>query len=100
VTSFTTLNGSFNQLVALTQNGIDMAPTKAEIDTWQTHCKDYSATVVAWKQMQSVDLVSFNDQLTKAGKTAIKITPTKLTVPASCTYVPPAPAGAGRGGQQ
>jgi hypothetical protein len=100
VTSFTALNGSFNQIVALTQNGIDMAPTKAEVDTYQTHCKDYSATVVAWKQMQSVDLVSFNDQLTKAGKPALKITSTKLTVPASCTYVPPAPAGAGRGGQR
>jgi photosystem II stability/assembly factor-like uncharacterized protein len=100
VTSFTALNGSFNQIVALTQNGIDMAPTKAEIDTYQTHCKEYSATVAAWKQMQSVDLVSFNDQLTKAGKPALKITPTKLTVSASCTYVPPAPAGAGRGGQR
>jgi photosystem II stability/assembly factor-like uncharacterized protein len=88
--SFTALNGSFNNIVALQQNGIDMAPPKSQIDTWQSDCKDYTATVVAWKQMQGVDLVSFNDQLTKAGKPPIKITPTALTAPASCAYVAPA----------
>jgi hypothetical protein len=99
VTSFTTLNGQFNSLVALMQNGIDMAPTKAEVDTWESYCKEYSATVVAWKQMQSVDLASFNTQLTKAEKPALKIAPTALSVPASCAFVPPA-AAAGRGGQR
>ncbi|HKW00800.1 MAG TPA: hypothetical protein VJN96_13325, partial [Vicinamibacterales bacterium] len=70
-----------------------------QIDTWESDCKEYGKTVVAWKQMQSVDLASFNDQLTKAGKTPLTIAPTKLTVPASCTFVPPA-AAAGRGGQR
>jgi photosystem II stability/assembly factor-like uncharacterized protein len=92
VTSFTALNGTFNTLVALMQNGIDMAPPKSQIDTWQSDCKEYTATVVAWKQMQGVDLVSFNDQLTKGGKSPMPITPTALTPPASCTYVPPAVA--------
>jgi hypothetical protein len=69
-----------------------MAPPKSQIDTWQSDCKEYTATVVAWKQMQGVDLVSFNDQLTKGGKSPMPITPTALTPPASCTYVPPAVA--------
>jgi hypothetical protein len=99
VTSFTSLNGTFNALVELNHNGLDMAPTKAQIDTWESDCKEYGKTVAAWKQMQSVDLASFNDQLTKAGKTPLTITPTKLTAPASCTFVPPA-AAAGRGGQR
>jgi photosystem II stability/assembly factor-like uncharacterized protein len=100
VTSFTALNGTFNALVELNHNGLDMAPTKAQIDTWENDCKEYSKTVVAWKQMQSVDLASFNAQLTKAEKPPLKITPTALTVPASCKFVPPSPVGGGRGGQQ
>jgi hypothetical protein len=98
VVSFTALNGQFNGLVALQQNGIDMAPNKSQIDTWESHCKDYSATVAAWKQMQKVDLVSFNDQLTKGGKTPLTIKPTALTAPASCAFAPPAAPAAGRGG--
>jgi photosystem II stability/assembly factor-like uncharacterized protein len=100
VISFTTLNGQFNTIVALEQNGIDMAPPQSQIDTWETYCKDYGQTVVAWKQMQSVDLVAFNKQLTAAGKPAIVVTPTKLAAPTSCAWVPPAAAApaAGRGG--
>ncbi len=100
VTSFTALNAAFNTVVALNHNGIDMAPTKSQINTWEADCKNYGATVTAWKQMQGVDLVSFNDQLTKAGKPGLKVSPTALTVPPSCTFVPPAPAAAGRGGQR
>ncbi|MCX6545201.1 MAG: hypothetical protein NTV05_12435 [Acidobacteria bacterium] len=54
VTSFTALNGSFNTLVALTQNGMDMPPNKAQVDTWEAGCRDYSATLTAWKAMQGV----------------------------------------------
>jgi hypothetical protein len=98
VTSFTTLNGQFNGIVALMQNGIDMAPPQSQIDTWESYCKDYGQTVVAWKQMEAVDLAAFNKQLAQAGKPAIVVTPTKLTAPVSCGWAPPAAAGTGRGG--
>src|SRR5579864_8307569 len=100
VTSFTALNGMFNTVVALTQNGIDMPPSKAMIDTWEAGCKEYSATVVAWKAMQGVDLVAFNTLLTKNNQTPMHVAPTALTAPASCTFSPPPAAPGGRGGQQ
>ncbi len=100
VVSFTTLNGSFYALVALMQNGIDMAPTKAQIDTWEADCKQFSATVAAWKTMRTADLVAFNRQLTRAGKPALTIPPAAVTAPVSCTFVmPTAPAARGRGGK-
>jgi hypothetical protein len=92
IKSFTTLNGSFNTIVALTQNGIDMAPGKAQIDTWESGCKDFSATVKAWKAMQTVDLAGFNAQLTKSGQKPLTITPSALAVPLSCTFTPPVAA--------
>ena len=99
VVAFNALNGTFNTVLApMAQNGMDMPPSKAQIDTYESACKELSATIVAWKQMLSVDLVSFNDQLTKAGKPALKIAPTALSAPASCTFVPPAAPATGRGG--
>ena len=88
MTSFTSLNGTFNTLIAMMQNGIDMPPTKAQIDTLEAGCKQYSATVAAWKAMQGVDLVAFNSLLTKNGQKPLTVTPTALTVPASCTFRP------------
>jgi len=70
----------------LSQNGIDMPPTKAEVDTWESGCKEFTATLEAWKTMLSVDLVDFNGLLTKNNLTLLKITPTALTVPSSCTF--------------
>ena len=90
VTSFTALNGSFNTLVALGQNGMDMPPSKAQIDTWEAGCREYSATLAAWKAVQGAELVSFNGLLTRNNQTPLKVTPTALTAPASCTFVPPA----------
>jgi len=39
--------------------------------------------------MLGVDLVGFNSLLTKNNLTPLKITPTALAVPASCTFVWP-----------
>ena len=101
VVAFTTLNGTFNTVLApLAQNGMDMPPSKAQIDTYESACKEFTATVAAWKTMLSVDLVSFNSQLTKYNLTPLKIAPATTTAPPSCTFVPPAAAAAGRGGSR
>jgi photosystem II stability/assembly factor-like uncharacterized protein len=97
VIPFSSINALFNTVLApLAQNGIDMPPTKAEVDTWESGCKGFTVTVNAWKTMLGVDLVGFNSLLTKNKLTPLKITPTALAVPASCTFVWPT-ATAGRG---
>jgi hypothetical protein len=89
VLPFTSINALYNTVLApLAQNGIDMLPTKAEVDTWESGCKEFTATVNAWKTMLGVDLVAFNSLLTKNNLTPLRITPTALVVPASCTFVP------------
>jgi len=95
--AFSPVNALFYTVLApLAQNGIDMPPTRAEVNTWESGCKEFTATVSAWKTMLDVDLVAFNSLLTKNNLTPLKITPTALAAPASCTFVWPA-ATAGRG---
>jgi len=90
VLTFTAINALFNTVLApLSQNAIDMPPTKAEVDTWESGCKEFTATANASKTMLGVDLVGFNSLLTKNNLTPLKITPTALAVPASCTFVWP-----------
>src|SRR6266478_1695393 len=98
VLTFRLINGIFTTVLApLSQNGIDMPPTKAEVNTWESGCKEFSATMNAWKTMLGVDLVGFNSLLTKNTLTPLKITPTALAVPASCTFV--WPTATARGGK-
>jgi hypothetical protein len=73
-----------------------MPPTKAMIDSWEFGCKDLTLTENAWKAMLSTDLVAFNSLLTKNGLTPLKLTPTGVSAPASCTFAWPAPATGGR----
>jgi hypothetical protein len=88
VLTFRALNGLFNTVLGpLTQNGIDMGPTKGEIDTWESGCKELTATESAWKTMLGADLVAFNALLTKNNLTPLKITPATIQVPASCKFV-------------
>ncbi len=90
VIPFTSINALYNTVLApLSQNGLDMPPTKAEVDTLESGCKEFTATLNAWKTMLSVDLVSFNSLLTKSNLTPLRITPTAMAVPASCTFVWP-----------
>jgi photosystem II stability/assembly factor-like uncharacterized protein len=96
VTPFYSINAIFNTVLApFAQDGIDMSPTKAEVDTWESGCKEFTATVNAWKTMLGVDLVGFNSLLTKNNLAPLKTT-TALAVPASCTFVWPT-ATTGRG---
>jgi len=93
VLPFYSISGIFYTVLApLSQNGIDMPPTKAEVDTWESGCKEFTATMSAWKTMLDVDLVGFNSLLTKNNLMPLKITPT--SVPTSCT-----PAATTRGGK-
>jgi hypothetical protein len=97
VIPFTSINALYNTVLApLSQNGIDMPPTKAEVDTWESGCKEFTATLNAWKTMLSVDLLAFNSLLTKNNLTPLKIAPTAMTAPASCTFVWPVTTTGGR----
>jgi photosystem II stability/assembly factor-like uncharacterized protein len=96
VLAFYSISGLFNTVLApLSQNGIDMPPTKAQVDTWESGCKEFTATANAWKSLLEVDLVAFNTLLTKNNLTPLKITPTSVAAPASCTFVWPT-AGKGK----
>jgi photosystem II stability/assembly factor-like uncharacterized protein len=86
----------YTVLGPLAQDGIDMLPSKAEVDTWESGCKGFTATMNAWQTMLGIDLVGFNSLLRKNNLTPLKITPTALAVPASCTFAWPT-ASASRG---
>ncbi|HMG73168.1 MAG TPA: hypothetical protein VK582_06660 [Pyrinomonadaceae bacterium] len=97
VLTFTAINALFDTVLApLAQDGLDMPPTRAEVDTWESGCKEFTATVNAWNTMLGVDVVGFNSLLTKNNLTPLKIT-TALGVPASCTFV--WPRATARGGK-
>jgi hypothetical protein len=92
--SFTAINGVFNTVLGpLTQNGIDMAPTKAAIDTWESGCNEFTATANGWTKMLNADLVEFNALLAKNNLTTLKLTPTIVAAPASCKFMWPAATG-------
>ena len=82
--SFVALNNGFNALVSMVQVGLDMAPTLAQIDTWESDCKNYNTTVAAWKKVQAEDLAAFNAVLTANNLKPMTMAPTKL-VAAACT---------------
>jgi hypothetical protein len=85
--SFIALNNGFNTMVSMMQVGLDMAPTGAQIDTWENNCKNYNTTVAAWKKMQAEDVPAFNAGMTKANQTGLTVRPTKLTAVA-CPFTP------------
>jgi hypothetical protein len=74
--SFIQLNNSFNTMISMMQVGLDMAPTPAQIETWEAYCGNYNTTLAAWKKAQADDLASVS---------GVKVTPTKLS-PAPCTF--------------
>ncbi len=91
--SFTAINGVFNTVLGpLSQNGIDMAPTKAQVDTWESACNEMTSTASGWKKMLDADLVEFNALLTKNNVTPLKLPASAVTAPASCKLVGAAPA--------
>ena len=93
--SFIAINNAFNTMVSMMQVGLDMAPTKAQIDTWESDCGNYNTTVAAWKKAQSDDLAAFNAVLAKNNLKPATVTPTKLTA-AACTFAQPSAPAARR----
>jgi hypothetical protein len=87
VRPFYGVNGIFETVLGpISQNGIDMAPTKAAVDTWELGCTEFTKTANAWKTMLDVDLPAFNTLLINNNLPALKVVPTAVTLPASCTY--------------
>jgi photosystem II stability/assembly factor-like uncharacterized protein len=85
--TFTAINNLFNTVLGpLTQNGIDMPPTKAQVDTWESGCNEFTATANGWKAMLSTDLVAFNTLLTNNKLPPLKLAPTGVVTPASCKF--------------
>jgi photosystem II stability/assembly factor-like uncharacterized protein len=79
--SFIALNNSFNTLVSMVQVGLDMPPTAARIETWESDCRNYNTTLAAWKKVEAEDLAALK----------VNVAPTKLA-PMSCTFAPAASA--------
>src|SRR5205085_1594741 len=85
--TFSAINGVFDTALGpLAQNGIDMAPTKAEIDTWQSGCNEFSATAAAWKAALAADVAAFNMLLTKNSLPTLRVGPSAVTAPGSCSF--------------
>ncbi|MGB7135629.1 MAG: hypothetical protein WBD46_10110, partial [Acidobacteriaceae bacterium] len=84
--SFFTLNDDYNTMVSMMQVGLDIAPTPAQIATWEDACPKYNRTVAAWKDAQP-QLTAFNALLVKDQVQPLTLTPTKLA-DMSCTFTP------------
>jgi hypothetical protein len=84
--SFFELNNAFNTMVSMMQVGLDMAPTPAQIATWQKDCTDLNRTRTAWEDAGK-QIAEFNAMLVKNNLQEMKVAPTKLTVSA-CSFMP------------
>ncbi len=85
--TFPAINNLFNTVLGpLTQNGIDMPPTKAQVDTWESACNEFTATANGWKAMLATDLVGFNKLLTNNKLSPLILKPSTASLPASCKF--------------
>ncbi len=88
--TFFAINNLYNTVLGpVTQNGIDMSPTKSQVDTLESACKELTATGNGWKAMLDTDVAGFNALLAKNNLAPLKIAPSSVTAPASCTFVSP-----------
>ncbi len=84
--SFFELNNAFNTMVSMMQVGLDMAPTPAQIATWEKDCNDLNRTRTAWDDARK-QITDFNAMLVKNNLQELKVAPTRLAVSA-CTFTP------------
>jgi photosystem II stability/assembly factor-like uncharacterized protein len=83
--SFVDENTDFNVLVSIVQVGMDMAPTPAQIATWESDCRHYDQTVAAWNQMRTQTLVAFNQLLRRNQLQPIAVSSAQLQDP-GCSF--------------
>jgi photosystem II stability/assembly factor-like uncharacterized protein len=83
--SFLALNNDYNTMVSMMQVGFDMAPTPAQIATWESDCRNYTRTVAAWKAIEKQQVADFNALLAKSHLQELNIAPTNLADP-SCSF--------------
>jgi len=94
ILAFTAINGLYSTVLGpISQNGIDMPPTKAMINTWESASKEFNLTATAWKTMVTTDLVAFNTMLAKNNLPTLKVNATAVAVQPSSTFVWPAASG-------
>jgi len=86
--SFLELNNEYNTLVSMMQIGLDMAPTPAQVATWESDCSNYNRTVDAWKSMQQ-QVTDLNTVLVKNQLQELKLSPVKVS-DATCSFAPAA----------
>jgi len=79
LSTFFDLNNDYNTMVSMMQVGLDMAPTPAQIATWESDCTHYDKTVEAWKAAQK-EIADFKAVLAKGSMEGLKVEPTKLGV--------------------
>jgi photosystem II stability/assembly factor-like uncharacterized protein len=84
--SFAELNNAFNTMVSMMQVGLDMAPTPAQIATWQKDCTDLNHTRTAWEDARK-QITDFNAMLVKNNLQEMKVGPSKVTASA-CSFMP------------
>jgi photosystem II stability/assembly factor-like uncharacterized protein len=93
VLPFYMVNGLFYTVLGpLSQNGLDMPPTPSQIHTWESGCKELTATNDAWKTLLNTDVAEFNSLLTKDNMTPLKLTSTAVVSTSPCTFAPIAAA--------
>ena len=101
VLTFYAINNLYNTVLGpLAQNGIDMPPTPAEIDTLEAGCKEYTATANAWKMMLDTDVAAFNSMLTKNNLAPLKVTPSAIRAPGTCSILSFRPSATGKRGDR
>src|SRR4029078_5267986 len=82
--SFIAVNNLFNTVLGpLSQNGIDMAPTRAPVNTLESACNEFTMTANGCKKMLDADLADFNSLLSKNNLPPLKLTPTAVMAPSS-----------------
>jgi hypothetical protein len=82
--SFVTLNEDYNTLVSMMQVGMDMAPTKTQIATWEKSCSKYNETVTAWAAAKK-QIGEFNTVLAKNHLQELSVPSSKVSDP-PCTF--------------
>jgi hypothetical protein len=70
--SLARLNGGFNAVLSALDTA-DSAPTTQQVTTFKGLDKALQEQLSAWSQITSKDIPAFNDELMKAGKTAIDL---------------------------